>query len=255
MRELRILDVFPGHFNINGDGGNILALRRRLEWSGISVEVHETAVGESWPAEADLVHIGGGTAAAQRAAVAALRAEADRISDWVADGVPLLAIAGGFQLAVERVRLPGEGDTVEGLGLFAGESRPTAEHDPGPVVGRHPELGWVAGFQNLAQSVELGAGQAPFLEVHHGRGNEFSPGEGAVTGTAIGTRLHGPLLPKNPQLADHLIRQALRRRGAEEAYRHGEQHRLADGYAAQAWRALRERVKLRLPDGDETQPT
>src|SRR5699024_1813306 len=78
-----ILNLFPAHADLNGDRGNVLALRQRLVWSGIPVEVLDIHAGDGWPQTVpDIVHLGGGTVAAQRAMLPSLVPEASRLADW-----------------------------------------------------------------------------------------------------------------------------------------------------------------------------
>lgn len=250
---VRLVHVYPEHFDINGDSGNALTLRKRLEWAGFDVELIEPTPAGGWPSETpDIVLIGGGTLAAQRAALAPLRAEAARLSDWIAAGVPLLAVAGGLQLALSRIRFPGDDDTEhDGLGIFAGLSEQSPAHRTGPLVLESPEHGRLFGYLNLAQTAVLDAGQQPFARVLHGEANGAATTaeaaaatfDGAVNGTAIGSHSHGPLLPRNPGLADHLITTALARRGID-GYALGEKHLRVDDYARRAREAITARLKL-----------
>ncbi|MHB1235187.1 MAG: type 1 glutamine amidotransferase [Microbacteriaceae bacterium] len=243
MQPLLILDLFAQHFNVNGDCGNVLCLRRRLEWAGIPVEVREIGADDQWPSSPpDLVHIGGGSVAAQAAALPDLMAHRSQLVDWVDAGVPMLAVAGGFQLAMESVQLTGPED-VPSLGIFSGSSAAVETRISSFAVVTTP-LGLIFGYQNLGQSVLLADEQLPFGEVLHGTGNAFSPGtEGAVRQNAIGTNVHGPVLPKNPALADRLIRLALDRRGGPE-YLHGESHTKADHYAVMGNETIIDRLEL-----------
>jgi len=252
---LEILNVFPERFDVNGDRGNVLALQRRLEWAGIEVRVTELALGDGWPSRSpDLVHIGGGTVAAQRSALPALRSERERVSDWLAAGTPFLAVAGGLQLSATRVLLPGDEFEEEGLGVFDAWSRPTGGHRSGPLVGESGDWGTLFGYEHLAQSIELAAAQAPLSCVVAGSGNVFTPGtDGARSGTAFGSHSHGPLLPKNPRFTDHLIALALMHAG-EGDYRLTERHRAADALAERGRAVLARRLNLSAFDAVTQKP-
>ncbi len=243
-RPLLILDFFAEHFNVNGDCGNVLCLQRRLEWAGIPVEVREIGLDDQWPrTPPDLVHIGGGSVAAQAAALPVLMTHRSQLADWVEAGVPLLAVAGGFQLTMDSVQLAGT-ESIPSLGIFSGTSATVETRISSFAVIETP-LGLIFGYQNLGQSVRLADEQPPFGKILHGTGNAFSPEtEGAVRGNAIGTNLHGPILPKNPALADQLIRVALDRRGGPE-YRHGPSHSTADHYALMGNETIMDRLELR----------
>jgi len=74
-------------------------------------------------------------------------------------------------------------------------------------------FGRLVGFENHSGQTLLESGQEALGTVSKGFGNDPRSGrEGAVTGNAIGTYMHGPVLPKNPLLADYLILMALKRR-------------------------------------------
>lgn len=252
---VELVTVFPERFDVNGDRGNVLTLRRRLEWAGFDVSVIELALGDPWPSSApDLLHVGGGTVAAQRSALPALRRQRERVHDWIGSGMPYLAIGGGLQVSAARLRLPGDEHEEEGLGVFDAVSRPTGSFRSGYLVGRTAEWGTLFGYEHLSQSLELSAAQLPLSRVVTGSGNVFTPGtDGAVAGTAYGSHAHGPLLPKNPRLADHLIGLMLAQGGGGD-YRYGERHRAADEYAERGRAVLRARLKLapRVPRTDAT---
>ncbi|MFN0093384.1 MAG: type 1 glutamine amidotransferase, partial [Dehalococcoidia bacterium] len=132
----------------------------------------------------------------------------------VDDGMPALAVCGGFQLFGHRY-VDHEGGQIPGIGVFDMETRhpgPRADRCIGDVVLETP-LGEMVGFENHGGRTYLAGGQDPFGRVRRGFGNNADDGgEGARTKNAIGTYLHGSLLPKNPALTDELIRLALTRR-------------------------------------------
>jgi lipid II isoglutaminyl synthase (glutamine-hydrolysing) len=215
--ELRVLSLYPDQMNIYADRGNIVFLQRRCEWRGIGF-VHEGAgPGEPVdPAVHDLFYIGGGQDRDQRM-VAADMVETKRaaLTEAVGDGAPLLAVCGGYQLLGHSYQLGDE--TLPGLGLADLETvREPGERLIGNVaievdLGTGPRV--LAGFENHGGRTYLGAGASPLGRVLKGFGNNGKDGlEGVRRGNLIGTYLHGPLLPKNAWLADHLIATALKRR-------------------------------------------
>lgn len=250
MSAVTVLDVYPGHFDQNGDSGNLLALRRRLEWGGLDVEVVRVDPGDPWPGEApDFVLVGGGSVPAQRDALPHLVAEGERLRDWVAAGTAYLAVAGGYALSAATVQLPGEGAETPGLGVFAARAVALLELRSGPISFRSPVHGVLHGFVNLRQRVFLDDDAQALGRVELGPWGE-APGrpEGAATGTAFGTHAHGPLLPKNPVFADAFIRAGLERRGLAHAYRPGERHAAVDAHARAARASLARRHELPPPD-------
>ncbi len=213
--ELRVAHLYPDVMNIYGDRGNVIALRYRCEARGIGFRLSEINIGDPFdPAEFDLVLIGGGQDREQRRIADDLAARGPALRDAVDHGLPALAVCGGFQLFGHRY-VDHDGSIIPGIGVFDLETR-----HPGPVADRcigdvvlETELGEVVGFENHGGRTYLGLDQAPFGRVRRGFGNNATDGfEGARHNNAIGTYLHGSLLPKNPRLADELILAALRRR-------------------------------------------
>jgi lipid II isoglutaminyl synthase (glutamine-hydrolysing) len=218
---LRLLALYPEQMNIYADRGNILFLQRRCEWRGIPFEYAAAGPGEGFdPAGHDLIYIGGGQDRDQvLVAEDMLRTKREAIASAVGDGAALLAVCGGYQLLGHRYQL---GDrSITGLGIADLETL----RDPGPrLIGNvsiEVDLGQgakvLAGFENHGGRTHLGAAAEPLGRVLHGHGNNGGDGrEGVKRDNLIGTYLHGPLLPKNAWLADHLIALAIgRRTGAE----------------------------------------
>ena len=207
--KLRLLSLYPDQMNIYADRGNILFLQHRCEWRGIEFEVTRCGPGQRFdPANYDLLYMGGGQDRDQKAVArdlietkqASMRAAKD-------GGVAVLAVCGGYQLLGESYEL--EGETIAGLGLV--DLKTIREPGPrliGPVsisVNLDGEEKVLAGFENHGGRTRLGQA-SPLGKVIHGHGNNGEDGfEGVREDNLIGTYLHGPLLPKNAWLADHLI--------------------------------------------------
>jgi CobQ-like glutamine amidotransferase family enzyme len=215
--ELRVLSLYPEQMNIYADRGNILFLRRRCEWRGIGFAHAGAGPGEPVdPAAHDLLYIGGGQDRDQRmVATDMVQSKGEAIAAAVDDGATLLAVCGGYQLLGHSYRL-GE-EVLPGLGLADLET----VREPGPRLignfaietdlGAGPRL--LAGFENHGGRTHLGPGAEPLGRVVAGNGNNGRDGlEGVRRANLIGTYMHGPLLPKNAWLADHLIATALERR-------------------------------------------
>jgi len=206
--------------NIYGDRGNVLALRYRCERRDIALDVQEVGIGELFdPAECDLVLIGGGQDREQRRIADDLVAKGPALKAAIDDGMAALAVCGGYQLFGHRY-VDQAGGVIPGIGIFDMETRhpgPRADRCIGDVV-IATALGEVVGFENHGGRTYLAAGQEPFGRVVRGFGNNAEDGtEGARLQNAIGTYLHGSLLPKNPAVADELLAAALRRRYGEGA--------------------------------------
>jgi CobQ-like glutamine amidotransferase family enzyme len=220
--ELRVLSLYPEQMNIYADRGNILFLQRRCEWRGIEFTWSGAGPGASIdPSAHDLFYIGGGQDRDQRV-VAADMVDTKRaaLAEAVDDGAALLAVCGGYQLLGESYQLGKE--TLPGLGVA--DLRTVREQGPRLIgnVAIETELGGekrlLAGFENHGGRTYLGASARPLGRVvaGHGHGNNGGDGlEGVWRDNMVGTYLHGPLLPKNAWLADHLIALALERRYGE----------------------------------------
>ena len=217
LPPLRLGHLYPGEMNIYADRGNIAVLERRLAWRGLSLEVTGIGIGDEVVAgEHDLYYLGGGQDRDQAVVADDLATtKADALREAVAGGAAGLCVCGGFQLAghgytgTDGSRMPGVGildlDTVAGPTRLIGNLVIEAELDG--------ERRTVVGFENHAGRTRLGPGSTPLGRVVHGHGNNGEDGdEGGVTGHVIGTYLHGPLLPKNPWLADIVIAWALEHR-------------------------------------------
>lgn len=209
---LRIAYLYPDLMNLYADRGNVTCLERRCAWRGITPRINRLEWSERLDERADLYVIGGGQDRQQQLASRGLTTHnADRILSDLGDGAALLAVCGGYQLMAHRYRAA-DGAELPGLGVFDAETVHPGSDVPrciGNVV-----CDWndsrLVGFENHGGRTYLGTDAAPLARVIRGHGNNAQDGtEGAVAGTAIGTYLHGSVLPKNPHLADHIIRTAL----------------------------------------------
>lgn len=213
-QKLVIVNVFPDLLGTYGDGGNASILAKRLQWRGIPCEVLQVSSQEVVPSTADLYCIGGGEDAPQVTASKILR-KSGALRAAVGRGAVVLAVCAGFQLAGESFA-DGEGNLVEGLGILPVRSQrsrlPRAVGELLVSVTASELLDWgvdlLMGFENHAGSTEL-LGASPLGVVQVGRGNLGDGLEGAMHGKVIGTYMHGPVLARNPGLADFLLSLAL----------------------------------------------
>ncbi|MDX6591240.1 MAG: hypothetical protein QOJ13_436 [Gaiellales bacterium] len=241
MSAVRVCHLYPEYLNIYADRGNIAVLEQRTAWRGIELSVVSVGPGESLP-DADLYYLGGGQDRDQLLIAPDLLRHADSLRSAVAEGAGVLAVCGGYQLLGHGYR-GHQGDDMPGIGLIDATTVAGARRMIGNVV-LECELDpgdrrTLVGFENHAGRTRLGPGTAPLGRVVHGNGNDGESGfEGVHAGTVIGTYVHGPLLPKNPWLADWLIRQALARQGRTEPLEplddglELEAHRVAEHIAA-----------------------
>lgn len=218
-RPLRIGHLFPEAMNLYGDRGNVLALIQRARWRAIEVEVVPIGLGEVFDASAvDLIFSGGDQDREQRRVATDLAGrKGEAIRQAIEDGMPALAVCGSYQLFGAGYR-PAEGPEIPGVGIFD----LVTEH-PGASVERcvgNIAIDWqgylLVGFENHGGRTYLGPSARPLGRVVAGYGNNGQDAtEGVRHRNAFGTYLHGSLLPKNPKLADELLRLALSRRDGE----------------------------------------
>jgi len=210
--------LYPDLMNIYGDRGNILTLLKRAEWRGLDAKLIELGRGaESEMLDVDVFFFGGGQDREQALIYDDLRQyKQDSLQRAVANGAQVLAVCGGYQLLGHYYQTA-DGERYDGIGLIDVRTEAGKKRFIGDVVveteieGLSPRT--LVGFENHSGRTFLGAGATPLGRVIQGQGNNGSDRlEGCVQGNIIGTYLHGSLLPKNPQLADHLIGRALSRR-------------------------------------------
>lgn len=243
---LRICHLYPRELNIYADRGNIAVFRARAAWRGIPVEMTEVGVGDPIdPAAHDLFYLGGGQDRDQVVVAEDLaRTKGDALRAAADDGAVVLAVCGGYQLAghgytgVDGSRLKGlsllDADTIAGQDRLIGDISINAN--------LNGELRTVVGYENHAGRTELGPGSRPLGTVIAGAGNNGATGqEGAVRDRVIGTYLHGPLLPKNPWLADLLMSWAIERSSGQAP----DLVDLPDHYEAQAHEVASQRAGRR----------
>jgi CobQ-like glutamine amidotransferase family enzyme len=212
--KIRVGHLYPEYLNIYADRGNIAVLTRRAQLRGHELVVAPVSVGDTLdPARYDLLYVGGGQDREQALIAPDIAAKSEALHVAQERGVAMLAVCGGYQLLGRGYRgrdgsvMPGAGvfshETVAGETRMIGDVLLDTELEPGH---RRP----LAGFENHAGRTLLDPGAEPLGRVVHGFGNDGASGyEGCRLGRAIGTYLHGPLLPRNPWLADWLLAQAL----------------------------------------------
>jgi lipid II isoglutaminyl synthase (glutamine-hydrolysing) len=218
--KLVVGHLYPEYLNIYADRGNIAVLERRTAWRDIELDYRTIGLRDRVdPAQHDLYYVGGGQDREQALIAPDLAAKGPALKEAVAAGAAFLAVCGGYQLLGHFYRdrsgaeLPGIGllphHTVAGDRRMIGDVLLECELDPG-------EPRTLAGFENHAGRTHLDEGADPLGRVVAGFGNNGQDGfEGCRVAGAVGTYLHGPLLPRNPWLADWLIGRALARRLGE----------------------------------------
>lgn len=213
--KLTIGHLYPDLLNLYGDRGNIQCLMKRCLWRGIEAETIAFELDDNIDfSNLDIVLLGGGSDREQMLVCEKLKEIQKDFKEYVEQGGVVIAICGGYQLLGNYYKTK-EG-IIEGLSLVdmyteQGENRLIdnivlqSELFDMPIVG----------FENHGGRTFIGENK-PLGKVLYGSGNDGKSGyEGVVYKNVIGTYLHGPLLPKNPQLADELILRALRKKYGE----------------------------------------
>ena len=209
MKPLTLVHLYPREMNIYGDTGNVLVLRRRLEWRGLPVEVVPVSIGDPLPNDADILLGGGGQDAAQGEIGADFASRGAQLRALADDGVVMLTICGSYQMLGHEF-ITHDGIRIGGTGVLDVITRGQAERLIGNNYVDTPDAGRLVGYENHSGLTTLGPGARPLGRTQHGRGNNGKDGtEGVRRGNVIGTYLHGPLLPKNVWLADRLVELAL----------------------------------------------
>jgi CobQ-like glutamine amidotransferase family enzyme len=201
---VRVGLVYPELLGTYGDRGNAVVLVQRLRWRGHDAELVEVTAGEPIPESLDVYLFGGGEDDPQVMASAGMRASRAAIQRAREGGASILAVCAGFQLIGHRYEAA-DGTMIDGLGLVdavthAGPNRLIGEL----VVEPDPPLPVLTGFENHGGRTTLGPAERPLGRVlaRTGSGGDT---EGLLGERLIGTYMHGPVLPRNPVLADHIL--------------------------------------------------
>lgn len=215
--ELKICHMYPDVLNLYGDRGNVICMTKRLRWRGIEAKVTKLPIGDSRSlADFDLVFIGGGQDFEQQVLLSDLHRGKDReIIAAVEDGVTFLAICGGYQMLGSYYETF-DGKRCDFIGALDLYTKGSVKRMIGNYKFRcSPSAGGsvVVGFENHSGKTWLGSGLEPLGKVLSGFGNNGEDGsEGAHYKNVFGTYSHGPLLPKNPEFCDLVLKTALERK-------------------------------------------
>jgi len=223
--QLTIGWLYPQLMSTYGDRGNIVILQKRCEWRGIKTEILtiDQATSDQKLKTIDLLFGGGAQDREQEIVMNDLHKKKTVIKQLIEDTIPALFVCGAPQLMGHYYE-PAEGKRIEGLGIFDMYTK-----HPGPrndrlisnVIAKLEIQNFTSpshlvpspyliGFENHGGRTFLGDSAKPLAKIIKGFGNNGKDGtEGVVYKNALGSYLHGPLLPKNPQIADWLIAKAL----------------------------------------------
>lgn len=210
-KQIVILHLYPRDMNIYGDHGNILVIKQRLKWYGYEPEVIEYNPGDILPEQADIIIGGGGQDSGQTKIHDDLLKIGSKLKNMADQNIPMLMVCGMYQLFGKFFKTA-DNEKIEGIGIFDAETYAEHERLVGNVVADSEEFGEIIGYENHSGQTFLGSTE-PLARVIKGAGNNLKDGhEGARYKNVIGTYLHGSLLPKNPKIADFLIKTAVTNR-------------------------------------------
>ena len=213
--ELKICHLYPDVLNLYGDRGNVICMEKRLQWRGIDVVTTGISIGQPLKAsQYDLLFIGGGQDFEQEVLLPDLASgKTAELKAAVEDGVPVLAICGGYQMLGSYYKT-WDGHQCDFTGILDLYTEGARERMIGNYMFACDELGVnVVGFENHSGKTYLGSSVKPMGRVLSGFGNNGQDKtEGARYKNVFATYSHGCLLPKNPVLADFILKTALERK-------------------------------------------
>lgn len=215
--NIRICHLYPDVLNLYGDRGNVICMRQRLERRGISAEVRGLSIGEGTRfSDFDLIFIGGGQDYEQKLLMPDLLGEkTENLKSAIEDGMPVLAICGGYQMLGHYYRTH-TGEKYQFTGLLDLYTEGSAKRKVGNfefICSAASGGSTVVGFENHSGKTYLGSGLSPLGRVVFGSGNNGEDGtEGVRYKNVFGSYCHGPILPKNPSLCDLILSCAVERK-------------------------------------------
>lgn len=215
MKPLHVVHLYPKEMNIYGDTGNRIVIEKRLDWRKLPYTTYLVGVGQPIPKNADIIIGGGGQDAAQGGIEKDLFTKYATLKELAESGTVMLMVCGMYQLLGNRF-VTSDNKEIKGLGILDVETLSADGRLIGNLVADVPDLGVIVGYENHSGRTYLGDDVQPFARVVSGAGNDDSAElEGARYKNVFGTYMHGPILSKNPHLADMLINLAYKKNGVD----------------------------------------
>lgn len=242
--RITIAHLYKDLLNLYGDKGNIVSLIHRLKWRGIDYHLKEYSLDDRIDfSELDIIFLGGGSDREQVVVCRRLLEIKEQFKEYVENDGVVLAVCGGYQLLGNYYKIGKE--TIEGMGVLNISTVRKPKRIVGDIIIKNPEIECkIVGFENHSGRTEIGD-YTPFGKVLYGKGNNDTSGyEGVEYKNLIGTYIHGPILPKNPQLCDYILKKAIRRRNPS--------YTLSSLYDFHEFQANEYIVKRFLGEDDET---
>ena len=208
--------LYPDMLNMYGDRGNIASLLYRMKKRGIEAEVKEYGMSEKIDFQnTDIIYLGGGSEKEQKNVCRELMKYRDELKQYVEDGGVMLAVCSGFEILGKSYEIRDE--EYEGLGIVDIYGKWNDKRFIGDVILDCPLTGEkIVGFENHNMRMKT-EGVSALGNVLYGKGNDGETGcEGIFYKNLIATFLHGPLLPKNPELSDRIISRVLEKKGIDQ---------------------------------------
>jgi CobQ-like glutamine amidotransferase family enzyme len=211
-KRVEVVLIYQSLLGLYGDRGNATVLIKRLAWRGYQPVLTVVEPGDPLSNTGHVYLLGGGEDAAQVTAVRALKADGG-LYRAVDRGAAVLAVCAGYQIVGKSFTVGYKDEVISGLGLLDVTTTRGPVRAVGEMIsrwiGRDGDEQWLTGFENHGGYTRLGRGVQPLGTVETGVGNCDDGTEGAVAGTVVGTYSHGPVLARNPALADHVLELAL----------------------------------------------
>lgn len=212
MKPVHIVHLYPHDMNIYGDTGNRIILENRLKWRGIATKISLVNQGDKLPLDADIIIGGGGQDKGQQAVEKDLKNKSVTLKQMSQDGVAMLMICGMYQLFGDCFITKNK-EQIKGISILPIHTEASEERMIGNIV-VSTAFGDIVGYENHSGKTYLHEGCLPLGKVIRGHGNNGEDKtEGARLNNVFASYLHGPILSKNPLLADELLKCALNNRG------------------------------------------
>lgn len=232
--------------DLYGDKGNMVVLKKRCEDRGIEFELETCGIGEEKDlSQFNLVFLGGGADKEQISLIPDLLTRKENIQKAMDENTFVLLICGGYQL-FGQYYIAADGSKIDGLKFYEYYTDTGKEGSRciGDIVieAKLDDLETrIVGFENHGgQTMNV---SHPLGKVLSGYGNSFDGGfEGFYDGKIMGTYIHGPLLPKNPEVADFVIAKAIQKN--EPDFKVSDLEPLANTFEEQAREVLFKRMNI-----------
>lgn len=205
---INIVHLYPKEMNIYGDNGNILVIKKRLQWRGIKTNIINVGVGDKIPLDASIILGGGGQDSGQSIIADDLKIKSKTIFSMANNGIPMLMICGMYQMFGHFFKTA-DGSIIPGIGVLDVSTTAGSGRIIGNIATRG-DYGKLVGYENHSGLTTLGPQAKPIGITKLGQGNNgLDKQEGAVQNNVFGSYLHGPVLAKSPVFADALIKKAI----------------------------------------------